>query len=82
MFNTTIKVAGSIALVVMFLQACASARTCYNDACYARKVASEDAFDKADVAAWGSEKKSAEQERLRRNEYRIRLQDNRARSGN
>ncbi len=79
MFNVTIKIAGSIALVTMFLQACASARTCYNDACYDRKVASQDAFDKGEIAAWGSEKETAEQGRNRRNEYKMRLQDRRAR---
>lgn len=78
MFNVTIKIAGSIALVTMFLQACASARTCYNDACYDRKVASQDAFDKGEVAAWGTEKQISEQERARRKEYMIQRQDRRS----
>ena len=60
MFNSTLKIAGSFALMVMLLQACASARTCYNDACYDRKTAS---VDNAEVAAWGSEKEVYEQEK-------------------
>lgn len=77
MFNSTLKVAGSIALVVMFLQACASAQTCYNDACYDRKVASGDAFDKAEIAAWGSEKQISEQEKARRREHQLRRHETR-----
>jgi hypothetical protein len=69
MFNSTLKIAGSIALVVMFLQACATARTCYNDACYDRKIAS---VENAEVAAWGSEKEIYEQEKA---EQKMRHQD-------
>jgi len=41
---------------------CASTPACNNDACYDRKISSVDPYKKGDIAAWGTEKKMAEQE--------------------
>lgn len=48
--------------ISMVLGSCASTPACNNDACYDRNLASSDPYKKGEIAAWGSEKKSAEQE--------------------
>ncbi|NUM88142.1 MAG: hypothetical protein HUU37_02965 [Bdellovibrionales bacterium] len=73
MKNRTLKVTLGIALVAGLIQACASTRSCYNDACYDRKAASVDAYEEGDIAAWGTEKQQAEKER--REEHRSGRQD-------
>lgn len=51
-----------VAAVTAILAACATTSQCNNDACYDRNVSSVDPYKKGDIAAWGTEKKVAEQE--------------------
>lgn len=48
-------------IFLVILAGCA-ARTCRNDACYNRKVASVDPYKKGEIAAWGTEKEAAKKE--------------------
>lgn len=51
-----------VAAVSAVLAACATTSHCNNDACYDRNVSSVDPYKKGDIAAWGTEKKVAEEE--------------------
>lgn len=41
---------------------CAGTSYCNNDACYERRISSVDPYKSGDVATWGTEKQTAEQD--------------------
>jgi hypothetical protein len=60
--KNVIKIALGIFVVCLILQSCAGDKYCRTDACYNREISSVDPYKKGDIAAWGTEKETAQQE--------------------
>jgi len=44
------------------LGSCSTTATCNNDSCYDRNISSVDPYKKGEIAAWGTEKRVAEED--------------------
>ncbi|MCO5144343.1 MAG: hypothetical protein M9962_14750 [Oligoflexia bacterium] len=49
--------------ILSILGACSSTKICDNDVCYDREISSVDPYQDGEIAAWGSEKRVADEEK-------------------